>query len=445
MGKYTKEDILRLAKEQNVRFVRLQFTDILGCMKNVAITINQLERALNNECMTDGSSIEGFVRVEESDMYLYPDYDSFVVLPWEHERFGTTARLICDVYNADRTPFIGDPRNVLKRAIEKADKMGYTFNVGPELEFFLFYNDEEGRPTTKTHDRGGYFDLDNVDLGGNCRRDMCIALEDMGFEIEASHHECAEGQHEIDFKYGDVLDVADKVMTFKYVVKKYAQLHGLYATFLPKPIYGIAGSGMHTNMSLFDKDGNNAFYDPDGEYGLSDTALHFIAGIMKHIRATTAINNPLVNSYKRLVPGYEAPVYIAWSASNRSALVRVPKARGKGTRIELRSADPACNPYLEMALCLLAGLDGIEKGYMPPKSTVKNIFDMTPEEREEEGITSLPGSLEEAVDAFEESEFIKESLGEHVYTKFIEAKRKEWEGYRTSISQWEIDTYLAKY
>ncbi len=445
MGKYTKEDILRLAKEQNVRFVRLQFTDILGCMKNVAITINQLEKALDNECMTDGSSIEGFVRVEESDMYLYPDYDSFVVLPWEHERFGTTARLICDVYNADRTPFIGDPRNVLKRAIEKADKMGYTFNVGPELEFFLFYNDEEGRPTTKTHDRGGYFDLDNVDLGGNCRRDMCIALEDMGFEIEASHHECAEGQHEIDFKYGDVLDVADKVMTFKYVVKKYAQLHGLYATFLPKPIYGIAGSGMHTNMSLFDKNGNNVFYDPDGEFGLSDTALHFIAGIMKHIRATTAINNPLVNSYKRLVPGYEAPVYIAWSASNRSALVRVPKARGKGTRIELRSADPACNPYLEMALCLLAGLDGIEKGYMPPKSTVKNIFDMTPEEREADGITSLPGSLEEAVDAFEESEFIKESLGEHVYTKFIEAKRKEWEGYRTSISQWEIDTYLAKY
>ena len=445
MSKYTKEDILRLAKEQNVRFIRLQFTDILGCMKNVAITINQLEKALDNECMADGSSIEGFVRVEESDMYLYPDYDSFVVLPWDHERYGTTARLICDVYNADRTPFIGDPRNVLKRAIEKADKMGYTFNVGPELEFFLFYNDEEGRPTTKTHDKGGYFDLDNVDLGGNCRRDMCIALEEMGFEIEASHHECAEGQHEIDFKYGDVLDIADKVMTFKYVVKKYAQLHGLYATFLPKPIYGIAGSGMHTNMSLFDKDGNNVFYDPDGEYGLSKLALQFIAGIMKHIKATTAINNPLVNSYKRLVPGYEAPVYIAWSASNRSALVRVPKARGKGTRIELRSADPSCNPYLEMALCLLAGLDGIEKGYMPPKSTVKNIFDMTPEEREADGITSLPGSLEEAVDAFEASDFIKESLGEHVYTKFIEAKRKEWEGYRTSISQWEIDTYLAKY
>ncbi len=445
MSKYTKEDILRLAKEQNVRFVRLQFTDILGCMKNVAITINQLEKALDNECMADGSSIEGFVRVEESDMYLYPDYDSFVVLPWDHERYGTTARLICDVYNADRTPFIGDPRNVLKRAIEKADKMGYKFNVGPELEFFRFHTDDEGRPTTKTHDKGGYFDLDNVDLGGNCRRDMCIALEEMGFEIEASHHECAEGQHEIDFKYGDVLDVADKVMTFKYVVKKYAQMHGLYATFLPKPIYGIAGSGMHTNMSLFDKEGNNVFYDPDGEFGLSKIALQFIAGIMKHIKATTAINNPLVNSYKRLVPGYEAPVYIAWSASNRSALVRVPKARGKGTRVELRSADPACNPYLEMALCLLAGLDGIEKGYMPPKSTVKNIFDMTPEEREADGITSLPGSLEEAVNEFESSEFIRESLGEHVYTKFIEAKRKEWEGYRTSISQWEIDTYLAKY
>ena len=445
MSKYTKEDILRLAKEQNVRFIRLQFTDILGCMKNVAITINQLEKALDNECMADGSSIEGFVRVEESDMYLYPDYDSFVVLPWDHERYGTTARLICDVYNADRTPFIGDPRNVLKRAIEKADKMGYKFNVGPELEFFLFHTDEEGCPTTKTHDKAGYFDLDNVDLGGNCRRDMCIALEEMGFEIEASHHECAEGQHEIDFKYGDVLTVADKVMTFKYVVKKYAQMHGLYATFLPKPIYGIAGSGMHTNMSLFDKEGNNVFYDPDGEYGLSKIALQFIAGIMKHIKATTAINNPLVNSYKRLVPGYEAPVYIAWSASNRSALVRVPKARGKGTRVELRSADPACNPYLEMALCLLAGLDGIEKGYMPPKSTVKNIFDMTPEEREADGITSLPGSLEEAVNEFEKSDFIRDALGEHVYTKFIEAKRKEWEGYRTSISQWEIDNYLAKY
>ena len=445
MSKYTKEDILRMAEEQNVRFIRLQFTDILGCMKNVAITISQLEKALDNECMADGSSIEGFVRIEESDMYLYPDYDSFVVLPWDHASVGATARLICDVYSSDRKPFIGDPRYVLKRAIEKADKMGYKFNVGPELEFFLFHVDEEGRPTTNTHDKGGYFDLDNVDLGGNCRRDMCIALEDMGFEIEASHHECAEGQHEIDFKYGDVLNVADKVMTFKYVVKKYAQLHGLYATFLPKPIYGIAGSGMHTNMSLFDKNGNNVFYDPDGEYGLSKTALQFIAGIMKHIKATTAVNNPLVNSYKRLVPGYEAPVYIAWSASNRSALVRVPAARGKGTRVELRSADPACNPYLEMALCLLSGLDGIESGLMPPESTIKNIFDMTPEERVEDGIESLPGSLEEAVNAFEASDFIKESLGEHVYTKFIEAKRKEWDGYRTSVSQWEIDTYLAKY
>ncbi|MBQ7548402.1 MAG: type I glutamate--ammonia ligase [Clostridia bacterium] len=445
MSKYTKEDILRMAEEQDVRFIRLQFTDILGCMKNVAITVSQLEKALNNECMADGSSIEGFVRIEESDMYLYPDYDSFVVLPWDHATAGSTARLICDVYTSDRTPFIGDPRHVLKEAIKKADELGYKFNVGPELEFFLFHVDEEGRPTTKTHDKGGYFDLDNVDLGGNCRRDICIALEDMGFEIEASHHECAEGQHEIDFKYSDVLDVADKVMTFKYVVKKYAQLHGLYAAFMPKPIYGIAGSGMHTNMSLFDKNGNNVFYDPDAQYGLSDTALHFIAGIMDHIRATTAINNPLVNSYKRLVPGYEAPVYIAWSASNRSALVRVPKARGKGTRIELRSADPACNPYLEMALCLLSGLDGIKRGLMPPESTVKNVFDMTDEERERDGIKLLPSSLEEAIDEFENSEFIKDSLGEHVYTKFIEAKRKEWDGYRKSISQWEIDNYLAKY
>lgn len=445
MSRYTKEDILRMAQEQNVRFIRLQFTDILGCMKNVAITASQLEKALDNNCMADGSSIEGFVRIEESDMYLYPDYDSFVVLPWDDKSTGTTARLICDVYSADRTPFIGDPRYVLKRAIEKAAEMGYKFNVGPELEFFLFHTDEEGRPTTKTHDKAGYFDLDNVDLGGDCRREMCIALENLGFEIEASHHECAIGQHEIDFKYGDALSIADKVMTFKYVVKKYAQMRNLYATFMPKPIYGEAGSGMHTNMSLFDKDGNNAFYDPNGQYGLSEVALHFIAGIMKHIKATTAVNNPLVNSYKRLVPGFEAPVYVAWSASNRSALVRVPTARGKSTRIELRSADPSCNPYLEMALCLLAGLDGIEKKLMPPESTVKNIFDMSPEDRKKEGIESLPGTLEEAVNEFEASEFVREALGEHVFSKFIEAKRCEWDKYRTSISQWELENYLPKY
>lgn len=445
MSKYTKEDILRIADEENVRFIRLQFTDILGCMKNVAITVSQLEKALDNKCMVDGSSIEGFVRIEESDMYLYPDYDSFVVFPWRTDAEGKTARLICDVYNSDQTPFEGDPRHILKKAIEKADKMGYTFNVGPELEFFLFHVDENGAPTVETQDNGGYFDLDPVDLGGNCRRDMCIALEKMGFEIEASHHEVAEAQHEIDFKYGDVLTTADKVMTFKYVIKKYAQLHGLYATFLPKPIYGINGSGMHTNMSLFDKKGNNAFYDENGEYGLSEVAHQFIAGIMTHIKATTAINNPLVNSYKRLVPGYEAPVYIAWSASNRSALVRVPSARGLGTRIELRSADPACNPYLEMALCLLAGLDGVERKLKPAESITKNIFNMSEEERADEQIDTLPGSLEEAVDCLEADGFVKDALGNHVFTKFIEAKRKEWDGYRTSISQWEIDNYLAKY
>ena len=445
MSKYTREDILKMAHEENVRFIRLQFTDILGCMKNVAITLSQLEKALDNKCMVDGSSIKGFVRIEESDMYLYPDYDSFVIFPWRTDANGSVARLICDVYCSDGTPFSGDPRYVLKRAIKKANDMGYSFNVGPECEFFLFHTDEKGAPTTDTQDNGGYFDLDPVDLGGNCRRDMCLALEQMGFEIEASHHEVAEGQHEIDFKYGDVLKTADNVMTFKYVVKKYAQMHGLYATFLPKPIYGINGSGMHTNMSLFDKNGNNAFYDPNGQYGLSKTALSFIAGLIEHIKATTAINNPLVNSYKRLVPGYEAPVYIAWSASNRSALIRVPAARGMGTRVELRSSDPSCNPYLEMALCLLAGLDGIERGLTPPESITENIFDMSDEERKADSIDSLPGSLEEAVNELEKSDFCKEALGDHVFKKFIEAKRKEWDGYRTSISQWEIDNYLARY
>ncbi len=443
MGRYTKEDILRLAKENDVAFVRLQFTDILGTLKNVAITVSQLERALDNKCMVDGSSIEGFVRIEESDMYLYPDYDSFEIFPWE-SKHGKIARLICDVHLSDGTPFSGDPRNVLKRAIEKAEKMGYTFKVGPECEFFLFQTDEEGNPTTIANDKGGYFDLGPIDLGESCRRDICLALEEMGFEIEASHHEVAEGQHEIDFKYDDALKTADNVMTFKYVVKIMAQQHKLHATFMPKPIYGIAGSGMHTNMSLF-KDGKNVFCDENGPYGLSKTALHFIAGIMEHIKSITAIANPIVNSYKRLVPGYEAPVYIAWSASNRSSLIRVPTARGAGTRVELRSADPACNPYLEMAICLFAGLDGIERELMPPESTSRNIYDMTAEERAADGIETLPASLEEALRHFKKSKFSRNALGDHVYEKYAEAKSAEWEQYRTKISQWELDNYLVKY
>ena len=438
---YTKEDVLRIAKEKDVQFIRLQFTDIFGQLKNVAITQSQLEKALDNKCMFDGSSIEGYVRINESDMYLRPDYDSFVILPWKDR----VARMICDVYCADgKTPFLGDPRNVLKKVIKEAADMGYTFNVGPECEFFLFQLDEEGNPTTKTGDVAGYFDMGPSDQGEQCRRDICLALEEMGFEIEASHHEVAQGQHEIDFRFDEALKTADNVVTFKHVVKTYARRHGLHATFMPKPVYGINGSGMHTNMSLM-KDGKNAFYDPEAELGLSETAMHFIAGVLKHVKAITAVANPLVNSYKRLVPGYEAPVYIAWSASNRSSLIRVPAARGMGTRIELRSPDPSCNPYLEMALCLAAGLDGIKQNLAAPAGTNKNIFAMSPKELEAEGIESLPGSWEEAMVEFQKDPFIKETLGEHVYEKYLEGKLREWRHYRNKVTGWEIDRYLNKY
>ncbi len=437
---YTKEDILRIAKEKEVEFVRLQFTDVFGTPKNVAITVKQLEKALDGECMFDGSSIEGFVRIEESDMYLKPDLDSFAIFPWRKE----TARMMCDVYSTDGTPFMGDPRNILKKVIKEAEDMGYSFNVGPECEFFLFKRDENGNPTTETADKAGYFDLGPIDLGENCRRDICIALEKIGFEIEASHHECADGQHEIGFRFGEVLHVADDVVTFKYVVKTIAEHHGLHATFMPKPVYGICGSGMHTNMSLF-KDGKNAFYDPDDELGLSKDAYSFIAGVMEHIKGITSFANPLVNSYKRLVPGYEAPVYISWSVSNRSSLLRIPSARGKATRVELRSPDPSCNPYLEMALCLAAGLDGIKRGLTPVEPTYANLYDMTEEELKANNIEMLPKSLEEAITESIKDPFIKETVGEHVFEKYIEGKKAEWHAYSTMVSQWETDRYLIKY
>ncbi|SFQ46084.1 type I glutamate--ammonia ligase [Caldicoprobacter faecalis] len=444
MARYSKEDILRLVKELDVKFIRLQFTDILGTLKNVAITSEQLEKALDNKCMFDGSSIEGFVRIEESDMYLAPDPNSFAVFPWRPQP-GRVARLICDVLNPDGTPFSGDPRYVLKRALKKAADMGYDkFNVGPECEFFLFLTDSEGKPTIKTHDNAGYFDLGPVDLGEDARRNICLALEEMGFEIEASHHEVAPGQHEIDFKYQDALTTADNVMTFKMVVKTMAQRNGLHATFMPKPIFGINGSGMHTNVSLY-KDGKNAFYDENDPLKLSQEAYWFIGGIIKHIKAITAITNPLVNSYKRLVPDYEAPVYIAWSARNRSPLIRIPAAKGEATRLELRSPDPSCNPYLAFAVILAAGLDGIKNKIQPPPPTDKNIFRMSREERMKEGIDSLPASLEEAINEMEKSELVRETLGEHILTKYIEAKRKEWEDYRTKITPWEIEHYLTKY
>ena len=445
MSKLTKEDILKDAVEKNVEFVRLQFTDVFGLMKNVSITVSQLEKALDNECMFDGSSIDGYVRIDESDMYLRPDLDSWALFPWRTFGGKTTARLICSVYKADQTPFMGDPRNVLKKVIDEAAEMGYGFNVGPELEFFLFKKDENGNPTTEMTDLGGYFDLNPIDAGENCRRDICLALEDMGYEIEASHHEVAESQHEIDFRFGEVMTTADRCMTFKHVVKTYATKHGLHATFMPKPVYGINGSGMHTNMSLYRlADGSNAFADENDEIGLSKEAYAFIAGVMAHVKGIAAFSNPLVNSYKRLVPGYEAPCYIAWSASNRSSLVRIPAARGKGTRVELRNPDPTCNPYLEMALCLAAGLDGIKKNMTPPDAVDFNVFDLTSAELKEHGIDCLPGSLIEAVYAAEEDPFVKETVGDHVFNAYIEGKKREWDEYRTQISQWEVDRYLKK-
>lgn len=444
MQKYSKEDILRLVQEEDVKFIRLQFTDIFGILKNVAITADQLEKALDNKCMFDGSSIEGFVRIEESDMYLRPDINTFVIFPWRPQT-GKVARLICDVYNPDGTPFEGDPRFVLKKALKRATDMGYDFfNVGPECEFFLFLTDSEGNPTTITHDNGGYFDLGPVDLGENARRDMCMALEEMGFEIEASHHEVAPGQHEIDFKYGDALTTADAILTFKLVVKTIAQRHGLHATFMPKPLFGINGSGMHTNTSLF-KNGQNAFYDVNDKLQLSQDAYWFIGGLMKNMRSIAAITNPLINSYKRLVPGYEAPVYIAWSARNRSPLIRIPAARGSSTRVELRCPDPTCNPYLALAAILAAGLDGIENKIQPLASTDKNIFQMTESQRVEEGIESLPGSLKEAIDEMANSKLAKDALGSHIFEKYIEAKNEEWDEYRTKVSKWETDQYLTKY
>ena len=430
---YSKEDIIRMVKEEDVEFIRLQFTDIFGQLKNVAITASQIEKAVNDQIMFDGSSIEGFVRIDESDQYLYPDLDSFAIFPWRPSH-GRVARLICDVHDPDGKPFVGDPRHVLKRALKRAEEMGFdAFNVGPEAEFFLFQTDDEGKPTTRTNDEAGYFDLGPLDHGEGTRREICMALEQMGFEIEASHHEVAQGQHEIDFKYADALRTADNIMTFKLAVKTLAQKNGLHATFMPKPIFGINGSGMHTN------------YDPDDPKGLSKEAYSFIAGLLAHVKGMAAVTNPLVNSYKRLVPGYEAPCYLAWSASNRSALIRIPAARGQSTRVELRSPDPACNPYLELAVCLAAGLDGIEKGLTPPPEVTENIFDMNAAARKAHGIDSLPDSLEEAIHALEADPLVLDTLGEHVAANYIEGKRKEWEEYRTRVSSWEREKYIINY
>ena len=445
MSKYTREDIFRMVEEEDVEFIRLQFTDIFGVLKNVAITSSQLEKALNNQCMFDGSSVEGFVRIEESDMYLYPDYDTFEIFPWRPQQ-GKVARLICDVYMPDGKPFEGNVRYCLEKVIKEAKDMGYTFDVGPELEFFLFQTNENGDPIATSYERAGYFDIGPTDLGENVRRDMVLTLEEMGFEVEASHHEVAPAQHEIDFKYDEALKTADAIMTFKLTVKTIAKRHGLYATFMPKPQEGINGSGMHINMSLVSIDtGENVFVDPKDENGLSEVAYHFIAGILKHAKGMAAITNPLVNSYKRLVPGYEAPVYIAWSPTNRSPLIRIPAVNGNGTRVELRNPDSAANPYLVIACCLAAGLDGIKNKLEVPKGIEKNLYEMTDEEREMEGIDSLPDNLYDAIKCLKKDKFICDVLGEHILNKYVEAKLEEWNQYKHQITKWEVDEYLYKY
>ena len=442
---YTKDDIRRIAKEEDVKFLRLMFTDLYGTIKNVEVPISQLDKLLDNKLMFDGSSIDGFVRIEESDMWLYPDLSTWMIFPWGNEH-GKVARIICEVYNADRTPFYGDPRNNLIRILDEMNELGFTdFNIGPEPEFFLFKLDPEtGKPTTHLNDHGSYFDLAPMDLGENCRRDIVLELEKLGFDVEASHHEVAPGQHEVDFKYADALTACDNIQTFKLVVKTVARKHGLHATFMPKPLERINGSGMHLNMSLFTKDGN-AFFDENGQEQLSKEAYYFLGGILKHARNFTALTNPTVNSYKRLVPGYEAPVYVAWSGHNRSPMVRVPVARGASTRLELRSVDPSANPYMAVAAVLAAGLDGLKNKIEPAQPVDRNIYSMTEDERKAAGIVDLPSTLHNALKAMREDEVIKDALGNHLYSNFMEGKRLEWDAYRLEVSQWERDQYLEMY
>lgn len=434
---------LERIEADKVKFVRLQFSDIQGLPKNVAIPAWQTEKALTDGISFDGSSIEGFARIEESDMVLKPDISTYSLLPWRGSD-SPVARFICDVYLPDGTPFEGDPRYILKKTLAEAKEMGYTFNTGPELEFFLFRLDQDGIPTTVSQDKGGYFDLAPADLAEDVRAEIVLALTDMGFEIEASHHEVAESQHEIDFKYGDALKTADNVITFKYATKSIALKNGLNATFMAKPRFGINGSGMHVNASLF-KDGKNAFYDPEAPLQLSETSQQFIAGVLEHVKAITRIANPTVNSYKRLVPGYEAPVYVSWSASNRTALIRVPAPRGSSTRMELRSPDPTCNPYLTFAAILAAGMDGIKKQLEPPAGVNQNIFEMTDDERSKAHIETLPSDLITANKHLMDDTLICNLLGSHVIDGLNSIAQIEWDSFRTAVHPWEVEQYLTRF
>ncbi|MFQ6058803.1 MAG: glutamine synthetase family protein [Anaerolineae bacterium] len=439
-----KKDVLERARSDEVQFVSLQFSDVVGAIKNVIIPVGRLEEALMRGVWFDGSSIEGFARIHESDMVLKPDVSTYQVLPWG-QSMGKVARLICDVYTPQGEPFVGDPRYVLKQAVAQAREMGYIYNTGAELEFFLFKMDGEPLVEPVPHDVGGYFDFSPRDLASLVRQDITLALEEMGMKVEMGHHEVAPGQHEIDFRYAEALTSADNCVTFKYTVKAVAQRHGLYATFMPKPLFGINGSGMHTHQSLFNTAGENVFYDPQDKYRLSPLAYSFMAGQMEHARALAAIVAPTVNSYKRLVPGYEAPVYICWAQINRSALIRIPRyspGREQSTRLELRCPDPSCNPYLAFAAMLRAGLDGIERNLTPPPPVEEDVYHFDDAKLRELAIGTLPATLEEALGELEQDKVLREALGEHVYEAFVRARRAEWDEYCIQVTRWELDRYL---
>ncbi len=437
-------EVLKICRDEPVRFMRLLFTDIMGSNKSVEVPESQFEKALDGQIMFDGSSIEGFARIEESDMLLRPDPNTFRIFPWEQVTRGKVGRLICDVCTPDGSPFSGCPRTRLKRVQEEAERTGFRMQAGPEVEFFLFQRDPRGEPTTDTHDSGGYFDLTPVDKGEEARRDIVNVLEAMGFEVEAAHHEVAPGQHEIDFKHDDALSAADNIATFRLVVRKVAQDHGLHATFMPKPIEDASGSGMHIHQSLF-RSGRNAFFDPEESSQISQTARHYVAGLLQHARGMCAVTNPLVNSYKRLVRGYEAPTAVAWSERNRSPLVRIPSRRGQGTRCELRLPDPSCNPYLALAVLLKAGMDGVRSRLEPPPAVNKNIFAMSVRDRRKHRIEDLPSTLDEALTYLQRDKLVQSALGQHIFKHFLQAKRQEWRAYSERVHRWEIEQYLPNY
>ena len=443
MAKYTKQDIINMVAEEDVEFIRMQFTDIEGNFKNVAITASQLEKVLSNNCMFDCSLVEGMLPTDNADMFLYPDLDTFTIFPWRPQQ-GKVARFICDVYRADRTPFEGDCRYILKKALQEAQALGYTFEIGPECEFFLFNADENGRPTTNTNEQAGFLDMGPLDNGENARRDIVLTLEDMGFQVESSHHEKAPSQHEIDFRYDEALATADNIMTFKLAVKTIAKHHGLHATFMPKPRKEFCGSGMHINMSLR-KDGKNVFDDPSDKNGLSKEAYYFMGGLMKHVKGICAVTNPLVNSYKRLKPGFEAPVFIAWSTLGANTLIRIPNIRGEHTRIELRSPDPAANPYLAIAACLMAGLDGIKNKIEPKPESRESMNALAEEDAAIRRLEKLPTDLLEACKEMRKDTLLRDLLGDRVLEQFYHSKVSAWKEYDSQVTSWEIDSYLYKF